>query len=89
MATAFRASILHCLADPGGATDHKNTSAVECFDDGLLIDEEGHVQEVGDAASLLDGISDDIEIVDYSGRLISPGMIDCHVHFPQIDITCH
>ena len=86
MATAFRASILHCLADPGGATDHENTSAVEYFDDGLLIVEEGHVREVGDAPSLLDGISDDIEIVDYSGRLITPGMIDCHVHFPQIDI---
>ncbi len=86
MATAYRASILHCLADPAGETDHNKTSAVEYFDDGLLIVENGHVQEVGNAESMLPGLSDNIEFVDYADKLIIPGMIDCHVHFPQIDI---
>ncbi len=86
MATAFRASILHCLADPAGETDHSKTSAVEYFDDGLLIVENGHVQEVGNAESLLPELSENVEIVDYADKLIIPGMIDCHVHFPQIDI---
>lgn len=84
--TAFRASILHCLADPGGATDHDKTSAVEYIDDGLLIAENGLVREIGEADALLSGLSDDIDVVDHRDDLIIPGMIDCHVHFPQIDI---
>ncbi|MEE8344037.1 MAG: guanine deaminase [Woeseiaceae bacterium] len=84
--TAFRASILHCLADPGGATDHNKSSAVEYIDDGLLIVENGHVHETGAAEALLPGLSGDVEVVEYRDKLIIPGMIDCHVHFPQIDI---
>jgi guanine deaminase len=84
--TAFRASILHCLSDPGGATDHNNTSAVEYIEDGLLIVENGHVREAGKAEALLAGLSESVEVVDHRDRLIIPGMIDCHVHFPQIDI---
>ncbi len=83
---AFRASILHCLADPVGATDHDTTSAVEYIDDGLLIVENGRVQEVGEAETLLPGLSGNAEVVDHRDKLIIPGMIDCHVHFPQIDI---
>jgi len=84
--TAFRASILHCLADPGGATDHNKTSAVEYLDDGLLIVENGYVHETGEAEALLPGLCEDVEVVEYRDKLIIPGMIDCHVHFPQIDI---
>ncbi|NOR66062.1 MAG: guanine deaminase [Woeseiaceae bacterium] len=84
--TAFRASILHCLADPGGATDHNKTSAVEYLDDGLLIVENGYVHETGEAEALLPGLSEDVEVVEHRDKLIIPGMIDCHVHFPQIDI---
>jgi guanine deaminase len=84
--TAFRASILHCLADPQGATDHENTPAVEYIDDGVLIVENGRVRESGPAAALLPGLSGDIKVADFSDKLIIPGLIDCHVHFPQIDI---
>jgi guanine deaminase len=84
--TAFRASILHCLADPGGATDHSTTPAVQFFDDGLLIVEDGLVKEIGETDGLIAGLSGDIDIVDHRDKLIIPGMIDCHVHFPQTDI---
>ena len=86
MATAFRASILHCLGDPAGATDHSKTSAIEYIDDGLLIVEKGLVQEVGETDALLPGLSENAKVVDHRDKLIIPGMIDCHVHFPQIDI---
>ena len=84
--TAFRASILHCLADPGGATDHNKSAAVEYIDDGLLIVENGYVRETGEAEALLPGLSGDIEVIEHRDKLIIPGMIDCHVHFPQVDI---
>jgi guanine deaminase len=80
---ALRASILHCLADPG---DQSNRSAYEYFADGLLVVDEGHIVAAGDATRLLSELSADTAVIDYSGKLIVPGFIDCHVHFPQLDI---
>jgi len=80
---AFRAAILHCLGDPG---EHADATQVEYFADGLLIVDDGHVAGIGDAETLLPGLSDDIELIDQRGKLIVPGFIDCHVHFSQVDI---
>jgi guanine deaminase len=81
--SAFRASILHCIADPGETGD---SAAVEYFDDGLLIVRDGHVEAVGPAARLLPGLSAEIDVTDCGDKLIVPGFIDCHVHYPQIDM---
>ena len=83
MRQAFRASVLHCLADPGEAS---TASAVEFFDDGLLVVEDGVVLEAGHAATLLPQLADSAEVIEYPGKIIVPGFIDCHVHFPQLDI---
>ena len=80
---AFRASILHCLGDPGEQAD---SSAVQYFADGLLIVEDGHVAALGEAEAMAAGLAQDIELIDHRGKLIVPGFIDCHVHFPQVDI---
>ena len=80
---AFRASILHCLSDPGEAS---NPSAYEFFDDGLLIVKDGAVEAVGPAEPLLQGLPEDMLLTELPGRLIVPGFVDCHVHFPQLDI---
>ncbi len=83
MREAYRASLLHCLADPG---EEAESSALEYFEDGLLIVEDGVVVEAGDAPTLLAQLSDDTAVTDFSGKIIVPGFIDCHVHFPQLDI---
>lgn len=80
---ALRASILHCLADPGEDT---NPGSFEYFEDGLLVVDAGHVVAAGNADSLLGTLAEDAPVTDYSGKLIVPGFIDCHVHFPQLDI---
>jgi guanine deaminase len=80
---AFRASILHCVADPGEGNDE---SAIEYFDDGLLVVCDGLVELAGSSESLLPGLSADVEVTDYRGKLLVPGLIDCHVHYPQIDM---
>ena len=79
---AFRASLLHFLADPldGGE------SAYEYFDDGLLVLVDGIVEAAGDATRLLPTLPRDTAIVDHRGKLIIPGFIDTHVHYPQTDI---
>jgi len=83
MRQAFRSSILHCLTDPGEAA---SASAIEYFEDGLLVVEDGNVLIVGHADSLLPEVSRDTPVTEYRDGLIVPGFIDCHVHFPQLDI---
>ena len=83
MRKAFRAAVLHCLADPG---ESSASSALEYFEDGLLIVENGLVVEAGAATALLPQLADDVSIAEFPGKIIVPGFIDCHVHYPQLDI---
>lgn len=80
---AFRATLLHCLADPG---NQRHSDAIEYFEDGILIIEDGRISGVGPAEKLLPGLSADIELVDYSDKLIVPGFVDTHVHYPQTEM---
>jgi guanine deaminase len=80
---ALRSSILHCLVDPGAES---RSDTFEYFDDGVLIIDNGSVVAAGDAASLLNQLPANTKVEDYRGKLIVPGLIDCHVHFPQLDI---
>jgi guanine deaminase len=83
VARAYRASLFHCLRDPG---EHDDPAASEFFEDGLLIIDGGRIAGVGDAESLLGNLSADVPVEDHTGKLIVPGLIDCHVHYPQLDI---
>ena len=83
---AYRASILHCLRDPGDDNEPLASGAVEYFEDGLLLVADGHVEFVGPAKEKLETLPSNVQIVDYRDRLIVPGLIDCHVHYPQVDI---
>ena len=83
MRTAFRGSVFHCLADPG---EDDREEAVAYFEDGLLVVEDGLVAELGEAGALLESLPGDTRVEDLSGRLIVPGLIDCHVHYPQLDV---
>jgi guanine deaminase len=83
MQQAFRASIFHCLADPGPRAED---AAVEYVEDGLLVVEDGAVARLGPAEELLPELADEAQVKDLSGKLIVPGLIDCHVHFSQVDI---
>jgi len=87
MREAFRASVVHCLAGPGDVSEKgSDPFALECFEDGLLLVEDGVVLEAGDASVLLPQLDAAVSVTDYVGKIIVPGFIDCHVHFPQLDI---
>jgi len=79
--TAYRASLLHFTADPA-QTEH----AYEWHEDGLLIVENGHIKTAGNYAKLKHDLHPDISLHDYSGKLIVPGFIDTHTHYPQTDM---
>ncbi|MHB0765080.1 guanine deaminase [Stutzerimonas sp. NM35] len=77
---AYRAALLHCLADPrevGIEASH------EYFEDGLLVVEDGKVVRNGHAADLLSTLPTGTEVIEYKDALITPGFIDTHIHYPQ------
>jgi len=79
-AIAVTGSFLHCIDDPrlGGP------EAVEYIDDGVMLIENGHVSKLGSKHSV--AIAPGVPILDYTGKLLVPGFIDTHVHFPQVDV---
>lgn len=81
MMQAYRASLLHFTADPALHAD-----AHDWHEDGLLLIDDGKVIAAGDYAQLKGTLAPGIAITDYSGKLILPGFIDTHVHYPQTDI---
>lgn len=77
---AYRAALLHCLADPrevGVEASH------EYFEDGLLVVEDGKVVRNGHAADLLSTLPAGTEVIEHKDALITPGFIDTHIHYPQ------
>lgn len=83
MPTVHRARILHCLSDPGESGD---PAAVEYFDDGAMLLESGRIRQLGPADDVLSQLPDDIEVIDHAGKMIIPGLIDCHIHYPQMEV---
>ena len=86
---AFRGTILHCLDDPAdspGGGDLSSDDHVDYVEDGVLLVENGRVAKLADAETLLPDLPEGLEVVDYSGKLILPGFIDAHIHFPQTDM---
>ena len=80
---AFRGSILHCVSDPFDNTDD---SGWLYFEDGLLLIRDGKVEQLDHTYSLLPQLANDIPVEDYRGKLIVPGFIDTHIHYPQTDM---
>jgi guanine deaminase len=80
---AYRGMLLHFLSDPGEGDDAR---AVQFFDDGLLVVEDGCVKAVGNAAFLLPGLPEKAQVVNCTGQLILPGFVDTHIHYPQTDV---
>lgn len=78
---AYRASLLHFTADPAF---HDNAYA--WHEDGLLIVNDVRIQAAGDYAQLKAGLPPGTQVHDYRGKLIMPGFIDTHIHYPQTDM---
>ncbi|MFC7289936.1 guanine deaminase [Herminiimonas glaciei] len=78
---AYRASLLHFRNDP--AFDEHATL---WHSDGLLVIADGKVVAAGDYDSLHASLPADTMVNDWRGKIITPGFIDTHVHYPQTDI---
>jgi guanine deaminase len=78
---AYRAGVLHFTADPAF---HDNAHAWQ--EDGLLIVQDGRIVAAGEYARLRGSVPAGVPIQDYRGKLIVPGFIDTHIHYPQTDM---
>jgi guanine deaminase len=58
----------------------------EYFEDGILLIEQGLIKDIGPAERFIADGFDMAQCEHRPGKLLIPGMIDTHVHSPQIDI---
>lgn len=78
---AYRAGILHFIADP---TYDEN--AIRWHEDGLLLVENGVVLVAGEYDKLIDALPAGLAIQDLRGKILLPGFVDTHIHYPQTDM---
>ncbi|MGL5942984.1 MAG: guanine deaminase [Waterburya sp.] len=82
MSTIIRGSFLDFVDDPFYQSE---ADSVRYLPDGLLVIEEGKIKAFGTYESLQAQYADS-EIITYPDKLITPGLIDLHVHYPQTEM---
>lgn len=85
MAQLIRGEVLHFLADPGDVRDPRPAAAAHFEDGGLLIDA-GRVVCCGTWREVQAMAAPGTPVDDHSGKLVLPGFIDTHTHYPQTDV---
>ena len=78
---AYRASIFHLLDDPATGRPPLETY----YQDGVLFVEDGHVVDAGPWSALQPRVRQ-TPVTHFPNALIVPGFVDCHVHYPQVDM---
>ncbi len=76
----YRGEVFHLIASP---LDHADAHLY--FEDGGLVVVDGKIVEAGPFGAMRSRYPD-FPVTDYSGKLITPGFIDSHIHFPQSEI---
>lgn len=81
-ATALRGPLLRFAGNP---FEVGAEAALAHDEDGALVMEDGLIAAVGPAAAVLAG-HPQARVVRTGDRLIAPGFVDCHLHYPQTGI---
>lgn len=80
---ALRGRILHAVGDPA----ERGEAAIEDIPDGLLRIAEGRIAALGDYGDLRHALEPGEPLIDLTGRILLPGLIDAHVHCPQTGVV--
>ena len=56
------------------------------LEDGAILVEDGRIERLGEALDILADAPENAIVDDHSGRLILPGFIDAHIHYPQTQV---
>ena len=83
--TGYRGQVFYFTDNP---VEVKNAAdSYKYYEDGVLYVQDGKILEAGDYASLKNKYGNNVALVDYSGKLITPGFIDAHVHYAQMEMV--
>jgi len=77
----LRATIFHTIANP-----FRDDRALVCHDDGALLVRNGRIAACGDHQAVRAQCGGDVATTDWRGGVLLPGLVDAHVHFPQVRI---
>jgi guanine deaminase len=58
-------------------------AAIKTIEDGALLIQGGRIAAIGDTREVIAAAPQGTRLDDYSGKLIFPGFIDTHIHYPQ------
>ncbi|MCO1334873.1 guanine deaminase [Microbulbifer sp. OS29] len=78
--TIYQGNIFHFTDDPS-----INSNAYQYIENGGLVIEKGIVKDIISESDLTK-YQDRAKIIDYSGKIIFPGFIDLHIHYPQTEM---
>jgi guanine deaminase len=57
------------------------------LEDGALLIRDGRIIAMDEFATLRAGDGRTVEVIDHHPHLIMPGFIDCHIHYPQMQVV--
>lgn len=80
---ALRGTTLRFVGNP---FDMPPDEALEADTNGVVVIENGHITAVGSHDALGPRLPRGLPIIDHRGKLIGPGFIDTHVHYPQLGV---
>jgi len=81
---AYRAALLHLTDDPSRTPAE---GAYAYHPDGLLVIDGGHVAAFGAHDDVAPTLPKGTIVTVFPERLITPGFIDAHIHYPQTDVV--
>ena len=82
---AIRGSLLDVAKVVSNPEDIENN--IRYVEDGLLIVQDGKIVYSGSWEDGQQHLSDSVRVHDYRNKLIIPGFIDTHIHYPQMEMV--
>ena len=79
---ALRGTLVDFTDDPYLA----GAGALRHIEDGLLVIRDGHIDAAGPAPALLAALPAGTPVSDQRGKILMPGFVDAHIHYPQTDV---
>jgi len=79
---ALRGTLADFSADPRLA----GAQALRHVEDGLLLIRDGLIEAAGPAHALLADLPAGTPVTDLRGKILMPGFVDAHIHYPQTDV---
>lgn len=79
---AVRGRLLWFVGDPVV----EGARAYRYLDDGVMLIRNGVITAIGEAFAVERQLTPDTEVIDAGDRLVTPGFVDPHIHFPQTQV---